>query len=60
MVLENFYGPKVKNIVDIIKMIKRMDLEFFFGIYKRLNILMKNYLYLKVLKLMLAFGKKDV
>jgi len=60
MVLENFYGRKVKNIVDIIKMIKRMDLEFFFGIYKILNIFMKNYLYLKILKLMLAFGVRDI
>ena len=43
MVLENLFG-KIKDILDFIKMIKKMDLVFIFG--------------LKLKKLLWDFGKK--
>ena len=44
MVLENLFG-KIKDILDFIKMIKKMDLVFIFG--------------LKLKKLLWDFGKKE-
>ena len=44
MVLENVFG-KIKDILDFIKMIKKMDLVFIFG--------------LKLKKLLWDFGKKE-